>query len=182
MCKFTIDDVFLRVAILMVFLGLQISQEFLSDIVAAVLTLKSPDYRHDGRHSSLGLRLPNDSGDDASGNDSSILGDTKDTGDDIDESEEKESVTFALECLRLLVNLRMEELDFARVLDELQLLSWLEGSLAQQERKLADDDILLETIRLVGTVSVDAAAAQMIAAAENNILPNLIGFLNCEWV
>ncbi|KAL7053435.1 hypothetical protein AAHC03_027122 [Spirometra sp. Aus1] len=82
---------------------------------------------------------------------------------------------FALECLGLLANLTLEDLDFARVLSDLKLLHWLQSKLNLGLRHF-EDDLLLEIIRLIGTACLDEKAALMIAKC--GIGTTLISLLN----
>ncbi len=158
-------------------------QDFLPDLVAAVRTLNerapSQAVQRPGeslkRHlSKLALR----GGNGGLGED---LGSDSDSQDDADEDADDQENCFALECLGLLANLRLVDLDYARVLEELELLPWIRESLGRSDRPPVEDDVLLETIRLVGTVCVDAAAASLIATSESCVVDNLVGFLNCEY-
>ncbi|VDN11163.1 unnamed protein product [Dibothriocephalus latus] len=100
----------------------------------------------------------------------------EDFGDETDERTgggKKED--FALECLGLLANLTLEDLDFARVLSDLNLLNWLQSKLSLGLKHF-EDDLLLEIIRLIGTTCLDEKAALMIANC--GIVTDLISLLN----
>lgn len=114
---------------------------------------------------------------------------------------------FVLESLGCLANLNLKDLDFSRVLTELQLLDWIQNKLtaaAKGDKRLdssgyeshlplpsdllstasvlpcypmcSDDDVILETVRLVGTVCQDPSAAKMVVDAD--LIAVLIQLLN----
>uniref|UniRef100_A0A5K3FV14 DUF1716 domain-containing protein n=1 Tax=Mesocestoides corti TaxID=53468 RepID=A0A5K3FV14_MESCO len=99
-------------------------------------------------------------------------------GDDDEDDFEDNERSFAVECLGLLANLRLEDLDINLVLDDLKLLPWIRRGLEQVDRTPPNDDILLETIRLVGTASCDEEAAKMLTLQGGTVVLNLISFLN----
>ncbi|VDL93669.1 unnamed protein product [Schistocephalus solidus] len=102
----------------------------------------------------------------------------EDFGDETDEGAgSNKGEDFALECLGLLANLTLEDLDFALVLSDLNLLSWLQSKLNRGLRHF-EDDLLLEMIRLIGTACLDEKAALMIANC--GIGATLINLLNCK--
>ncbi len=85
---------------------------------------------------------------------------------------------FALECLGLLANLRLKELDFARVLRELGLLAWFKTKLMSSDRRMVEDDFLLEIIKFLGTASADEKAASLVSEA--GFVGSLVDLLNCK--
>lgn len=87
---------------------------------------------------------------------------------------------FALECLGVMANLQLEELDFARVLGDLGLLAWAEKVLAGVGQSHHKDDLVLETIRMIATTCVDVEAAKMVAISGSPMIPRLIRLMNCR--
>ncbi|KER23711.1 hypothetical protein T265_08476 [Opisthorchis viverrini] len=87
---------------------------------------------------------------------------------------------FVLECLGCLANLSLRDLDFSRILTELGLLQWIKQRLSVKESSVAvgsisgispydwdtDDDVLLEVIKLTGTICQDPSAAEKLSHAE----------------
>uniref|UniRef100_A0A183BCL7 DUF1716 domain-containing protein n=1 Tax=Echinostoma caproni TaxID=27848 RepID=A0A183BCL7_9TREM len=140
------------------------------------------------------------------------LEDNEYDGDKIDELEKLHGLNssdedFVLECLGCLANLNLKDLDFSRVLTELNLLNWIRETLttlATSDRRASsagykahlplpsdlmsnasvlpcfrvhcEDDVILETTRLVGTVCQDCAAAKLVVDAD--LIPILIQLLN----
>ncbi|GAA50822.1 kinesin-associated protein 3 [Clonorchis sinensis] len=117
--------------------------------------------------------------------------------DEDDFGEENEFSTkdedFVLECLGCLANLSLKDLDFSRILTELGLLQWIKQRLSVRESSAAvgsisgispydwdtDDDVLLEVIKLTGTICQDPAAAEKLSHAE--IVEKLINILKCKF-
>ncbi|KAG5445763.1 Kinesin-associated protein 3, partial [Clonorchis sinensis] len=116
--------------------------------------------------------------------------------DEDDFGEENEFGTkdedFVLECLGCLANLSLKDLDFSRILTELGLLQWIKQRLSVRESSAAvgsisgispydwdtDDDVLLEVIKLTGTICQDPAAAEKLSHAE--IVEKLINILKLK--
>ncbi|KAM4548012.1 kinesin-associated protein 3a [Odontesthes bonariensis] len=87
-----------------------------------------------------------------------------------DEAEE-----FVIECLGTLANLTIPDLDWALVLKEYNLEPYLKERL---KPGLAEDDLILEVVILIGTVSTDDSCAAMLA--KSGIIPALIELLNAQ--
>ncbi|VDK25984.1 unnamed protein product [Taenia asiatica] len=87
---------------------------------------------------------------------------------------------FSLECLGVMANLQLEELDFARVLGDLGLLSWAEKVLEGVGQSHHKDDLVLETIRMIATACVDVEAAKMVALSASPVISRLIRLMNCK--
>ncbi|KAA3675533.1 uncharacterized protein DEA37_0006692 [Paragonimus westermani] len=95
---------------------------------------------------------------------------------------------FILECLGCLANLNLKNLDYCRILTELKLLDWIKDKLLATElvsvQKIGKvdlgsaDDVILEIIRLLGTVCQDFAAAKLVSEA--NLVEILIRLLNIK--
>ncbi|TGZ67305.1 hypothetical protein CRM22_004854 [Opisthorchis felineus] len=116
--------------------------------------------------------------------------------DEDDFGEENEFGTkdedFVLECLGCLANLSLKDLDFSRILTELGLLQWIKQRLSLKESGVVvgsisgispydwdtDDDVLLEVIKLTGTICQDPAAAEKLSHAE--IVEKLINILKLK--
>ncbi|XP_023259836.1 kinesin-associated protein 3-like [Seriola lalandi dorsalis] len=87
-----------------------------------------------------------------------------------DEEEE-----WVLECLGTLANLTIPDLDWELVLKEYNLVPYLKDRLKPGS---AEDDLILEVVIMIGTVSMDDACAAMLA--KSGIIPALIELLNAQ--
>ncbi|MGH0134230.1 UNVERIFIED_CONTAM: hypothetical protein FKN15_003743 [Acipenser sinensis] len=87
-----------------------------------------------------------------------------------DEEEE-----FVIECLGTLANLTIPDLDWELVLKEYNLVPYLKDRLKPGS---AEDDLMLEVVIMLGTVSMDDSCAAMLAKSE--IIPALIELLNVQ--
>ncbi|XP_052673915.1 kinesin-associated protein 3-like [Crassostrea angulata] len=87
----------------------------------------------------------------------------------------EEDEDFGLECLGILGNLTIPDLDYELILKEYNLIPWIKSRL---EPGACEDDWVLEVIILVGTVCNDDACAKMLAEA--NIIQSLIELLNAK--
>ncbi|XP_059150939.1 kinesin-associated protein 3-like isoform X2 [Physella acuta] len=86
-----------------------------------------------------------------------------------------ENEDFSLECLGILGNLTIPDLDYELILKEYNLIPWIKGKL---QPGAADDDVVLEVVILVGTVCSDDACAKLLA--DSNIIHLLIELLNAK--
>ncbi|KAM7543232.1 hypothetical protein Aperf_G00000005562 [Anoplocephala perfoliata] len=103
-------------------------------------------------------------------------GDVKLSEDSDIEVEDAEDL-FSLECLGTLANLQLENFDFLRILEDLHLLPWIEDMLSGDKQDHRDDDILLETIRLISTICIDVEAAKVLVLGGSTVIPKLIDLL-----
>ncbi|KAG7487580.1 hypothetical protein MATL_G00024970 [Megalops atlanticus] len=87
-----------------------------------------------------------------------------------DEDEE-----FVIECLGTLANLTIPDLDWELVLKEYNLVPYLKDRLKPGS---AEDDLILEVVIMIGTVSMDDSCAAMLA--KSGIIPALIELLNAQ--
>ncbi|XP_059197593.1 kinesin-associated protein 3a [Centropristis striata] len=88
---------------------------------------------------------------------------------------EDEPEEFVIECLGTLANLTIPDLDWALVLTEYQLVPYLKDRLKPGS---AEEDLVLEVVILIGTVSMDDSCAAMLA--KSGIIPALIELLNVQ--
>ncbi|KAM7387808.1 hypothetical protein PAMP_024021 [Pampus punctatissimus] len=88
---------------------------------------------------------------------------------------EEESEEFVIECLGTLANLTIPDLDWALVLQEYNLVSYLKDRLKPGS---AEDDLILEVVIMIGTVSMDDSCAAMLA--KSGIIPALIELLRVQ--
>uniref|UniRef100_A0AAR2K2X3 Kinesin-associated protein 3 n=1 Tax=Pygocentrus nattereri TaxID=42514 RepID=A0AAR2K2X3_PYGNA len=88
----------------------------------------------------------------------------------IGQNEEEE---FVIECLGTLANLTIPDLDWELVLKEYNLVPFLKDHL---KPGCAEDDLVLEVVIMIGTVSMDDSCAAMLA--KSGIIPALIELLN----
>ncbi|KAL4660150.1 kinesin-associated protein 3-like [Arapaima gigas] len=84
-----------------------------------------------------------------------------------------EDEDFVIECLGTLANLIIPELDWELVLKEYNLVPFLKDHLKPGS---AEDDLILEVVIMIGTVSMDDSCAAMFA--KSGIIPALIELLN----
>uniref|UniRef100_A0AAR2JX67 Kinesin-associated protein 3 n=1 Tax=Pygocentrus nattereri TaxID=42514 RepID=A0AAR2JX67_PYGNA len=90
----------------------------------------------------------------------------------IGQNEEEE---FVIECLGTLANLTIPDLDWELVLKEYNLVPFLKDHL---KPGCAEDDLVLEVVIMIGTVSMDDSCAAMLA--KSGIIPALIELLNAQ--
>ncbi|KAI4878275.1 hypothetical protein NFI96_011779 [Prochilodus magdalenae] len=90
----------------------------------------------------------------------------------IGQNEEEE---FVIECLGTLANLTIPDLDWELVLKEYNLVPFLKDHL---KPGCAEDDLMLEVVIMIGTVSMDDSCAAMLA--KSGIIPALIELLNAQ--
>uniref|UniRef100_A0A8C9WPH0 Kinesin-associated protein 3b n=1 Tax=Scleropages formosus TaxID=113540 RepID=A0A8C9WPH0_SCLFO len=86
-----------------------------------------------------------------------------------------EDEDFVIECLGTLANLTIPELDWELVLKEYNLVPFLKDHLKPGS---AEDDLILEVVIMIGTVSMDDSCAAMFA--KSGIIPALIELLNAQ--
>uniref|UniRef100_A0A665WCB4 Kinesin-associated protein 3-like n=1 Tax=Echeneis naucrates TaxID=173247 RepID=A0A665WCB4_ECHNA len=96
-------------------------------------------------------------------------------GDLAAEIRAEEEEEWVLECLGTLANLTIPDLDWELVLKEYNLVPYLKDRL---KPGLAEDDLILEVVIMIGTVSMDDACAAMLA--KSGIIPALIELLNAQ--
>ncbi|XP_076873657.1 kinesin-associated protein 3a [Brachyhypopomus gauderio] len=96
-----------------------------------------------------------------------------DLASQVGQSEEEEE--FAIECLGILANLNIPDLDWELVLKEYNLVPFLKDHLKPGS---AEDDLMLEVVILIGTVSMDDSCAVLLA--KSGIIPALIELLNAQ--
>ncbi|XP_077450881.1 kinesin-associated protein 3a isoform X2 [Stigmatopora argus] len=87
----------------------------------------------------------------------------------------EQSEEYMIECLGTLANLTIPDLDWALVLKEYNLVPYLKDRL---KPGAAEDDLILEVVILIGTVSMDDSCAAMLA--KSGIIPALIELLNAK--
>ncbi|XP_048063077.1 kinesin-associated protein 3a isoform X6 [Megalobrama amblycephala] len=87
----------------------------------------------------------------------------------------KEEEEFVIECLGTLSNLTIPDLDWELVLKEYNLVPYLKDHLKPGS---AEDDLILEVVIMIGTVSMDDSCAVMLA--KSGIIPALIELLNAQ--
>ncbi|CAB1419795.1 unnamed protein product [Pleuronectes platessa] len=96
-------------------------------------------------------------------------------GDLAAEIRAEEDEEWVLECLGTLANLTIPDLDWELVLKEYNLVPYLKDRLKPGS---AEDDLILEVVIMIGTVSMDDACAAMLA--KSGIIPALIELLNAQ--
>uniref|UniRef100_A0A669F0S0 Kinesin-associated protein 3b n=1 Tax=Oreochromis niloticus TaxID=8128 RepID=A0A669F0S0_ORENI len=96
-------------------------------------------------------------------------------GDLAAEIKAEEEEEWVLECLGTLANLTIPDLDWELVLKEYNLVPYLKDRLKPGS---AEDDLILEVVIMIGTVSMDDACAVMLA--KSGIIPALIELLNAQ--
>uniref|UniRef100_A0A4W4EGV4 Kinesin-associated protein 3a n=1 Tax=Electrophorus electricus TaxID=8005 RepID=A0A4W4EGV4_ELEEL len=93
-----------------------------------------------------------------------------DLASQVGQDEEEE---FVIECLGTLANLTIPDLDWELVLKEYNLAPYLKDHLKPGS---AEDDLVLEVVMMIGTVSMDDSCAALLA--KSGIIPALIELLN----
>uniref|UniRef100_A0A8C8F8E9 Kinesin-associated protein 3 n=1 Tax=Oncorhynchus tshawytscha TaxID=74940 RepID=A0A8C8F8E9_ONCTS len=88
-------------------------------------------------------------------------------------AEEREE--YVIECLGTLANLTIPDLDWELVLKEYNLVPYLKDHLKPGS---AEDDLILEVVIMIGTVSMDDSCAATMA--KSGIIPALIELLNAQ--
>ncbi|KAM6938814.1 kinesin-associated protein 3a [Lycodopsis pacificus] len=96
-------------------------------------------------------------------------------GDLAAEISQEEAEEFVIECLGTLANLTIADLDWALVLKEYNLVPYLKDRIKPGS---AEDDLILEVVIMIGTVSMDDSCAAMLA--KSGIIPALIELLNAR--
>uniref|UniRef100_A0A8D3BMG9 Kinesin-associated protein 3-like n=1 Tax=Scophthalmus maximus TaxID=52904 RepID=A0A8D3BMG9_SCOMX len=96
-------------------------------------------------------------------------------GDLAAEIRAEEEEEWVLECLGTLANLTIPDLDWELVLKEYNLVPYLKDRLKPGS---AEEDLILEVVIMIGTVSMDDACAAMLA--KSGIIPALIELLNAQ--
>ncbi|KAL0967002.1 hypothetical protein UPYG_G00303270 [Umbra pygmaea] len=86
-----------------------------------------------------------------------------------------EDEEFVIECLGTLANLTIPDLDWELVLKEYNLVPYLKDRLKPGS---AEDDLILEVVIMIGTVSMDDSCAAMLA--KSGIIPAIIELLNAQ--
>ena len=104
-------------------------------------------------------------------------------GDIADAVQRADSPDFVVECVGILGNLTIPDLDFDRLLEEYNLIPWIKERLriVRQQAMIGEpqmDDLLLEVVVFLGTCAVDTVAAQKIC--KNGILDALIDLLKAK--
>ncbi|XP_077308725.1 kinesin-associated protein 3 isoform X1 [Lithobates pipiens] len=87
----------------------------------------------------------------------------------------EEEEEFVIECLGTLANLTISDLDWELVLKEYKLVPYLKDKL---KPGAAEDDLVLEVVIMIGTVSMDDSCAALLA--KSGIIPALIELLNAQ--
>ncbi|CAG0887335.1 unnamed protein product [Cyprideis torosa] len=84
-----------------------------------------------------------------------------------------ESEEFVLECIGILGNLTLEQIDWKAILEEMDLLVWLQEMCCA---RTTEDDFLLEVVIWLGTMARDEEAATYLL--QNGVLQNVLTLLN----
>uniref|UniRef100_A0A1B6ETE2 Kinesin-associated protein 3 n=1 Tax=Cuerna arida TaxID=1464854 RepID=A0A1B6ETE2_9HEMI len=82
---------------------------------------------------------------------------------------------FTLECVGLLANLTLPELDYCTLLQQYNLINWLKAQLVPGH---APDDLVLEVVMLISTAALDESCASLLCKAD--ILLSLIELLKAK--
>lgn len=70
---------------------------------------------------------------------------------------------FVVECLGILGNLSLPDLDYSMLLLDFNLIPWVRSVLVPRRRS---DDLVLDTVVLLGTCACDEACAMLLCKAE----------------
>ena len=96
-------------------------------------------------------------------------------GDIADAVHRAENDEFVLECVGILGNLTLPDLDFTRLLKEFEMVNWMRGRLLPNS---GEDDLILEIVVFIGTCASDEAASTYLC--KSDILPSLIDLLKAK--
>merc|ERR1719410_2453273 len=96
-------------------------------------------------------------------------------GDIADAVHRAENDEFVLECVGILGNLTLPDLDFTRLLKEFEMVNWMRGRLMPNS---GEDDLILEIVVFIGTCASDESAASYLC--KSDILPSLIDLLKAK--
>lgn len=96
-------------------------------------------------------------------------------GDLVEAMMQKDNEEYALECLGIMGNLTIPELNYELILKEYNLVPWIKNKLQPGNHA---DDVVLEIVILVGTVCNDDSCAKLLADA--GIIQALIELLNAK--
>merc|ERR1711962_604756 len=96
-------------------------------------------------------------------------------GDIADAVHRAENDEFVLECVGILGNLTLPDLDFTRLLKEFEMVNWMRGRLLPNS---GEDDLILEIVVFIGTCASDESAASYLC--KSDILPSLIDLLRAK--
>ena len=83
---------------------------------------------------------------------------------------------FVLECVGVLGNLSLPDLDYSQILTKFNLLNWI---MNQLQPDAVADDLALEVVILLGTVAADESAARLLA--DSGVLGALVNLLNGKY-
>eukprot|EP00095_Tigriopus_kingsejongensis_P012143 maker-scaffold954_size76946-snap-gene-0.19 protein:Tk12143 transcript:maker-scaffold954_size76946-snap-gene-0.19-mRNA-1 annotation:"kinesin-associated protein 3-like" len=96
-------------------------------------------------------------------------------GDIADAVQRASSEEFRVECVGILGNLTISDLDYERMLTEYNLVPWMKTKLVPGR---GDDDLVLEIVVFIGTCATDASAAMFIC--KSGVLEALIELLKAK--
>lgn len=96
-------------------------------------------------------------------------------GDIADAVQRAEFEEFRVECLGILGNLNISDLDYVRMLEEYDLVPWM---LERLRPGRSDDDLVLEIVVLLGTCASDTSAAMLIC--KSGLLTAMIDLLKAK--
>ncbi|XP_059490595.1 kinesin-associated protein 3 isoform X1 [Neocloeon triangulifer] len=82
---------------------------------------------------------------------------------------------FVVECLGVMGNLAVDNMDWERLMKEYKLIPWLRSHLVSGR---SEDDLVLEIVVLLGTTAMDEACANLLCKAE--VLQDLIELLKAK--
>ncbi|XP_046404614.1 kinesin-associated protein 3-like [Ischnura elegans] len=84
-------------------------------------------------------------------------------GDLANAVQEADCEDFVVECLAVLGNLSLPDLDYEKLLRQYNLISWFRSKLIPG---VAEDDVVLEIVNFLGTVAADDACAMLLCKAD----------------
>ena len=96
-------------------------------------------------------------------------------GDIADAVHRADNEEFVLECVGILGNLTLPDLDFTRILKEFEMIYWMRERIVPNS---GEDDLILEIVVFIGTCATDSAAASFLCKCD--ILPSLIDLLKAK--
>ncbi|XP_055375218.1 kinesin-associated protein 3 isoform X2 [Condylostylus longicornis] len=82
---------------------------------------------------------------------------------------------FIVECIGILGNLSLPDLDYSQILQNFELIPWIRDTLMPGKRL---DDLVLDTVILLGTCSCDESCAMLLC--RSNVVTSLIELLKAK--
>lgn len=90
---------------------------------------------------------------------------------------DNKSMDFSIECIGIIGNLNLPDIDFLQIFKRLNIIPWIRKSLNSDE---AEDDLILDIIVMLGTAVQDAGCAKLVR--DEGLLSQVVDLLNAKQV